>query len=84
MKSEIWVELKILPKKEVLDVEGRAITQTLVENKKPVSDCRYGKYIRICLDVADVAEAEKQAKDLAKYVLYNPLTETCEIKVMTS
>lgn len=88
MKKEIWVELKILPKKEILDVQGRALAQILKQNEKPVQECRYGKCIQLLMDIDNSKESYDQvihqAKEIAKYVLFNPLIENCEVKVMTS
>ncbi len=86
MKKGVWVELKILPKSEILDVQGRAIVQTLKQNEKPVQECRYGKCIQILMDLENSKinhdQVRNKAMEVAKYVLFNPLIENCEVKVM--
>lgn len=81
--KEICVEVKILPKPEILDVQGRAVVQTLKQNGKPIQDCRYGKCIHLQLKAEDERSAMDQAQKIAELVLYNPLTETYEMKVIS-
>lgn len=82
MSKGLWFEVKILPRKEVLDVEGRAIAETLKTNGKPVKECRFGKCIHLLIQEESEEEARKKAKDMAESVLHNPLIETYEIKVL--
>ena len=81
--KEICVEVKVLPKSEILDVQGRAIVQTLQQNGKSIQDCRYGKCIRLLVKAVDEKSAEEKVKEMAEMVLYNPLTETYEMKVIS-
>jgi phosphoribosylformylglycinamidine synthase PurS subunit len=75
-----------MPKKEVLDSQGRAVEQTLRQNNKPFSDkiknCRIGKYIVLELSETDQAKAMARATEICEFVLYNPLTETYELEVL--
>ncbi len=79
----IWVEVKVLPRPEVLDVQGRASIQTLQQNGKSIEDCRYGKCIRLQVEAKDEKSAHEKVKEIAEFVLYNPLTETYELKVIS-
>lgn len=72
--------LKVLPRKEVLDTQGRTVQQSLVASGFPVSDCKVGKYILMEVDAETVDEAKKKVREMADYVLYNPLIETYEIE----
>ena len=79
----IWIEVKVLPRAEILDVQGRAIMQTLEQNQKAVKDCRYGKCIRLSVTAESTTEAKNKVKEMAEFILYNPLTETYELSVIS-
>src|SRR4051812_40944452 len=52
------VGVRVMLKKEVLDVEGRAVADTLKREGTIVSDCRVGKYIVLDIPTQDFAEAK--------------------------
>lgn len=79
----VLVEVKVLPRPEILDVQGRAIMQTLEQNDRPVKDCRYGKCIHLSIEAESVEKAKEKVKQMAEFVLYNPLTETYELSVIS-
>lgn len=76
------IGVKILPRKEVLDTQGRAVQRTLQQNGKALNTCRVGKYIQLDVDAKDQEQALAQAKEIAEFVLYNPLIETYELEVL--
>jgi phosphoribosylformylglycinamidine synthase subunit PurS len=76
------IGVKILPKNEVLDTQGRAVESTLRANKHPLSQCRVGKYVQLDLEEADEGKALLKAKEMVEFVLYNPLIETYELEVV--
>ncbi len=76
------VGVKILPRKEVLDSQGRTVTKTLQSNKFSVSDCKVGKYLEIEVDASTEQEAMDEVKKMAEFVLYNPLTESYTLEVL--
>jgi phosphoribosylformylglycinamidine synthase PurS subunit len=76
------IGVKILPKNEVLDSQGRAVEGTLRNHGKPVNHCRVGKYIQLDIGESDEAKALGKAKEIAEFVLYNPLIETYELEVV--
>lgn len=76
------VGVKILPRKEVLDSQGRTVTKTLQSNKFSVSDCKVGKYLEIEVDAKTEQEALDEVKKMAEFVLYNPLTESYRLEVL--
>ena len=78
-----WVEVQIMPRPEILDVEGRAIMKTLTQSEKQVEDCRFGKCIRLLIQENDPKKVIEKANQLAKTVLHNPLTETYEVKILS-
>ncbi len=69
-------------KKEVLDVEGRAVADTLNREGTAVSDCRVGKYIVLDIPTQDLDQAKLRATEIAKSVLANPLIEGFQIDVL--
>lgn len=77
------IGVKVLPRPEVLDSQGRAVAQTLSEHGRPVEACRVGKYIELEIEGQDEESVLKQARDLASFVLYNPLIETFELEVVS-
>ena len=76
------IGVKILPKTEVLDTQGRAVEGTLKEHQMAVGQCRVGKYVQLTLNEKDEKQALAQAKKIAEFVLYNPLIETFELEVV--
>ncbi len=76
------VEVKIMPLKNLLDPQGKAVMgglQNLGINN--VADVRVGKHIDLQID-ADTEQAAKEiAEEAAKKLLANAVMETYEIKV---
>ncbi len=76
------VEVKIMPLKNLLDPQGKAVMgglQNLGINN--VNDVRVGKHIDLQID-ADTEQAAKEiAEEAAKKLLANAVMETYEIKV---
>lgn len=76
------IGVKVMPKNEVLDTQGRAVEQTLKFHHRPVEHCRVGKYIQLEIDESDEHKAMAKAKEIAEFVLFNPLIETYELEVI--
>ena len=76
------IGVKILPKNEVLDTQGRAVEGTLKAHGRAVDQVRVGKYVQLEIAEADETKALAKAKELAEFVLYNPLIETFELEVV--
>lgn len=72
--------LKILPKPEVLDTQGRAVQSTLKSHGFDLHDCHVGKYIVLEVDTSDVKQGKEMATAMAKKGLYNPLIENYELE----
>ena len=75
------VGIKVLPRKEVLDSQGRAVEKTLDHQGMSVKGCRVGRYVELEIDTLDANEAKAKAKEIAEFVLYNPLVESFEIEL---
>ncbi len=75
------VDVSVLPRKEVLDVQGRAIAETLKSLGHSIEDCICGKLIRIKVQGENQEEALQKAKEMVKTVLCNPLVETYHLEI---
>lgn len=78
------VGVRIMPRNEVLDSQGRAVEKTLDHHGISVSSCRVGKYVVLDFPVESEQEALSKAHEVAEFVLYNPLVESCEMEVLES
>jgi phosphoribosylformylglycinamidine synthase subunit PurS len=76
------IGVKVMPRNEVLDSQGRAVERTLKTHGKNLQSCRVGKYIVIEVNEKDKDKALAKATEICEFVLYNPLTETYELEVL--
>jgi phosphoribosylformylglycinamidine synthase subunit PurS len=74
------IGVRVLPRKEVLDTQGRAVENTLRQNGRKLNACQVGRYVVLDLPEADGEKAMSQAREMAELVLYNPLIETFELE----
>ncbi len=78
MKVAVNVHLK----KGVLDPQGKAVLHALETlGFKNVKEVRVGKQIIIDIDTQDREKAIKEAEEMAKELLANPVIENYEIEV---
>jgi phosphoribosylformylglycinamidine synthase subunit PurS len=76
------VGIRVLPKPEVLDTQGRAVETTLRRGGHSLTSCKVGKYIVVDFPHQDSAKALLEAKKMAEEVLCNALTEVFEAEVL--
>ena len=76
------IGVKILPKNEVLDSQGRAVESTLKSHGRSVEQCRVGKYVQLDVAESDEKKALDKVREIAEFILYNPLIETFELEVV--
>lgn len=74
------IGVKVMPRREVLDTQGRAVENTLRQNGKKLNACQVGRYIVLDLPDGDEAKAMASAKEMAELVLHNPLIESYELE----
>lgn len=74
------IGVKVMPRKEVLDTQGRAVENTLREHGQKLQSCTVGRYIVLDLPETEAEAAMARAKAMAETVLYNPLIETFELE----
>ena len=72
--------LKVLPKPEVLDTQGRAVEGTLKQHGFQLESCNVGRYIVLDVKANNEDEGLKAAKAMAEKGLYNPLIESYSLE----
>ena len=72
--------LKILPKPEVLDTQGRVVQSTLKAHGFDLKNCHVGKYIVLEVEAEDLEAGKKMARAMAEKGLYNPLIENYQLE----
>ncbi len=76
------VQVKVMPLKELLDPQGKAVMGGLSNlGLNDVKDVRIGKNITLQVDAATPDAAKQIAEDAAKKLLANPVMEYYEVLV---
>jgi phosphoribosylformylglycinamidine synthase PurS subunit len=76
------VQVRVMPLKELLDPQGKAVMGGLQNlGINTVQDVRIGKMIQLQVDAASSDEAKKIAEEASKKLLANPVMEYYEITV---
>lgn len=76
------VQVKVMPLKELLDPQGKAVMGGLSNlGLNGISDVRIGKNITLQVDAADAETAKTMAEEAAKKLLANPVMEYFEISI---
>ena len=76
------VQVKVMPLKELLDPQGKAVMGGLSNlGLNGISDVRIGKNITLQVDAADPDTAKSMAEEAAKKLLANPVMEYFEISI---
>ncbi|HEX4924586.1 MAG TPA: phosphoribosylformylglycinamidine synthase subunit PurS [Bdellovibrionales bacterium] len=76
------IGVKVMLKPEVLDIQGRAVAENLERQGRHLNQCRVGKFIELDVPSNSRDEALKQAREMADYVLHNPLIENYTLEVI--
>jgi phosphoribosylformylglycinamidine synthase len=75
-------EIKIMPLKELLDPQGKAVLGGLSNlGIKNVEDVRIGKHIRLNIDADNIEAAKKIAEEASQKLLANPVMEEFSVVV---
>jgi phosphoribosylformylglycinamidine synthase PurS subunit len=76
------VHIKVMPLKELLDPQGKAVMSGLqnlgIDN---VGDVRVGKNISLQIEAASAEQAKQIAEDASKKLLANPVMEYFEVSI---
>ena len=76
-------EIKVMPLKELLDPQGKAVVEGLHNlGIKNISDVRIGKHINLQIEAATKEEAMQIAEEAAKKLLANPVMEEYTIHII--
>ena len=81
-KQEFLFGVTVMPRREVLDTQGRAVEETLRREGEPVVSCRIGRFVELSVKAQDVKAAEATAGKIAESLLANTLIETFELRPM--
>ena len=76
------VGIKILPKKQTLDVQGRAIAKTLKRRGYPIKNCSLGKFIKLEIKANNKKQALDKAQKIAEDILCHSLVEDYELEII--
>jgi len=76
------IGVKVMPRKEVLDTQGRAVESTLRQAGRKLNACMVGRYVILDLPEIEKTAALAKAKEMAETVLHNPLIETFELEAL--
>ena len=80
---EYLVEIRVVPRRGILDPQGKAVHNALTTlGFTGVGDVRVGRLIRIQLNAEDAATAEERAIAMCRQLLANPVTEDFEVEVV--
>lgn len=75
-------EIKIMPLKELLDPQGKAVLGGLSNlGIKNVEDVRIGKHIQLNIDADNIEAAKKIAEEASQKLLANPVMEEFSVVV---
>lgn len=74
------IEVKVMPLKELLDPQGKAVMNGLGNlGLSSIDDVRIGKNITMQVNAATAEEARNIAEEAAKKLLANPVMEYYEV-----
>ena len=75
-------EIKIMPLKELLDPQGKAVMGGLSNlGLKNIEDVRIGKHIQLHIEANDEGEAKRIAEEASEKLLANPVMEEYTILI---
>jgi phosphoribosylformylglycinamidine synthase PurS subunit len=79
------VQIKVMPLKELLDPQGKAIAGGLQNlGLKTIEDVRVGKNITLEINADSPGQAKQIAEEASKKLLANPVMEYFEIETSQS
>ena len=78
------VEIRVYPRHDVLDPQGKAIAAALTRlGHRSVVDVRAGKVFFVEVDGSDAAQIENDAKKMAEELLANTVIEGYDVRVVS-
>jgi phosphoribosylformylglycinamidine synthase len=75
--------INVMPLKELLDPQGKAVTESLHNlGLSQVTQVRVGKHITLSMDAASEAEARAKAEEACKKLLANQVMESYTFEIV--
>lgn len=74
--------VRVMPRDEALDPQGRAVQGALERMDFAIKDCRIGKAIIIDLETTDKQVGLQKVNEMSAKLLANPLIETYEVTAL--
>jgi phosphoribosylformylglycinamidine synthase subunit PurS len=83
--SRFSVALHIVPRRGILDPQGKAVADALQTlGFKAVQDVHIGRHVVVELNASSAADAEQEARAMCQKLLANPVTEDYEVAGVTA
>ena len=77
------VEVRVFPRADVLDPQGKAIAAALARlGHRAVRDVRAGKVFFLDIEGSDASQVEQDARRMAEELLANTVIEGFDVKVV--
>lgn len=74
-------EINVMPLKELLDPQGKAVEQSLHNLGFQSSNVRIGKHITLKIEAGSKEDATQKVEEACKKLLHNPVMEYYEFTV---
>ncbi len=74
------IGVRVMPRKDVLDSQGRAVERSISQMGMKILNCTVGKYVILDLSFTQQEDAMNEARKIADQILHNPLIETYELE----
>ena len=79
---EFQVEVRVVPRRGILDPQGKAVHGALdTLGFSGVGEVHVGRLVRIGLTAESAGDAKEQATAMCRQLLANPVTEDFEVEV---
>jgi len=78
-------EIDVMPKKELLDPQGKAVSGSMKNLGLPeIGNVRIGKHISLEIEAADETAAKQKVDKACKELLANPIMESYAFELMSA
>jgi len=75
-------EIDVMPKKEILDPQGKAVTGSMKNlGLSEIQNVRIGKHISLQIDAVDAAAAHAKVEEACKNLLANLIMESYTFRI---
>ena len=74
-------EINVMPLKELLDPQGKAVEHSLHNLGFQATNVRIGKHITLKIEATSQEEATQKVEEACKKLLHNPVMDYCEFTV---